>query len=98
MKIKLITKQGLLPALVAGILALVSVNANATVQLTNPYTPTGADYTITASQGINGTNGSGGTSNGAVVNSDFEFKGTLGVSYSPTAGGKFTDFGIGIYS
>jgi hypothetical protein len=98
MKKNLIAKQALLPALVAGVLALASVNANATVQLTNPYTPAGADYTITAFQGVNSTNGSGGTSNGAVVNSDFEFKGTLGVSYSPTGGGKLTDFGLGIYS
>jgi len=98
MKMNLVTKQALLPALVAGVLALASVNANATVQLTNPYTPTGADFTITAFQGVNSTNGSGGTSSGAVVNNDFEFKGSLGVSYSPTAGGKFTDFGLGIYS
>ena len=97
MKKNLITKTAM-PALVAGVLAFMSTNANATVQLTNPYTPAGADYTITAQQGINSTNGSGGTSNGAVVNSDFEFKGTLGVSYSPTGGGKLTDFGIGIYS
>ena len=97
MKKNLITKTAM-PALVAGVLALMNTNANATVQLTNPYTPTGADYTITAWQGVNSTNGSGGTSSGAVVNSDFEFKGTLGVSYSPTAGGKLTDFGIGIYS
>ena len=96
MKKNLISKQAMLPALVAGVLALVISNANATVQLGNPYTPAGADYTITAKSGINSTNGSGGTSAGAQVNSDFEFKGTLGVSY--TAGNKVTDFGVGIYA
>ena len=98
MKKNLISKQAMLPALVAGVLALVIASANATVQLGNPYTPAGADYTITAKQGVNSTNGSGGTSTGAVVNQDFEFKGTLGVSYSPTNNGNFTDFGVGIYS
>lgn len=96
MKKNLISKQAMLPALVAGVLALAISNANATVQLGNPYTPAGADYTITAKSGINSTNGSGGTSAGAQVNSDFEFKGTLGVTY--TNGGKVTDFGVGIYS
>ena len=80
-----------------GVSALLAVStANATVDLGNPYTPTGASYTITAKSGINSTNGSGGTSNGAQVNSDFEFKGTLGVAYTPT-GGKLTEFGLGIY-
>ena len=100
MKKNLITKQAILPALVAGVLALVTANASATVQLGNPYTPTGAAYTITAKQNINSTNGSGGTSNGAVVNQDFEFKGTLGVSYTAAGAknGALTDFGIGLYS
>jgi hypothetical protein len=98
MKLQSIPKQALLPALVAAVSALVTVNANATVELGNPYTPAGADYTITAKQGVNSTNGSGGTSTGAQVNQDFEFKGTLGVSYSPTNNGKFTDFGVGIYN
>ena len=76
---------------------LISIStANATVNLGNPYTPTGADYTITAKQGVNSVNGSGGTTTGAQVNSDFEFKGTLGVTY--TSGTKTTPFGIGIYS
>jgi hypothetical protein len=96
MKKNLVMNKAMLPALVAGALALVSSNASATVRLTNPFTPTGADYTITAKSGINSTNGSSGTSASAVVNQDFEFKGTLGVTY--TDGGKTTDFGIGIYS
>lgn len=96
MKKNLVMNKAMLPALVAGALALVTSNASATVRLTNPYTPTGADYTITAKSGINSTNGSGGTSAGAVVNQDFEFKGTLGVTY--TNSGHVTDFGVGIYS
>ena len=100
MKKNLISKQAILPALVAGVLAIASSNANATVQLTNPYTPAGANYTITAKSGVNSTNGSGGTGTGAVVNQDFEFKGTLGVSYTDAGAkkGGLTDFGIGIYS
>jgi len=96
MKMQSIPKQALLPVLVASVLAVATINANATVRLTNPYTPAGADYTITAFQGVNSTNGSGGTSSNAVVNQDFEFNGTLGVTY--TSAGHTTDFGIGIYS
>lgn len=100
MKKNVISKQAMLPALAAGVLALVTANANATVQLGNPYTPSGASYTITAKQGVNSTNGSGGTSAGASVNQDFEFKGTLGVSYTAPGAknGGLTDFGIGLYT
>jgi hypothetical protein len=91
-----ISQRYLLPALVAGALAAAVSQANATVNLGNPYAPAGANYTITAKSGINSVNGSGGTSVGAQVNSDFEFKGALGVTY--TAGGKTTPWGIGIYS
>lgn len=88
-------------ALVAGAFGFLAANANATVELGNPYRPTGANYTIIAKQGVNSSNGNGGTSTGAQVNQDFEFKGTLGVSYTGSGGKKgstSTDFGIGIYS
>ena len=97
MKLNIIPKKAFCQQSLPAFLAAATSQANATVQLTNPYTPAGADYTITAKSGISGANGSGGTSAGALVNQDFEFKGTLGVSYTP-AGGKMTDFGIGLYS
>lgn len=92
-----LSRRSLVPALVAGALTVAVSHANATVDLGNPYAPTGADYTITAKQNVNSVNGSGGTSTGAQVNSDFEFKGTLGVAYT-NAAGKKTEFGVGIYS
>jgi hypothetical protein len=85
----------------ASALCIAATPANATVDLGNPYAPAGASYTITAKSGINSTNGSGGTSAGAQVNQDFEFKGTLGVAYTGSSGknaGKQTEFGLGIYS
>lgn len=99
-------RAGIVPALVLGMIAIGNSTARATVLLGNPYTPTGATYTVSAVQGINSTNGSGGTKAGAQVNRDFEFQGTLGVSYTdPNGGGGkkggaggLTDFGIGIYS
>ena len=94
-KLQIATKATLC-LLSASALLVAASSANATVNLGNPYTPTGASYTITAKSGINSTNGSGGTSNGAQVNSDFEFQGTLGVAYT-TSAGKLTEFGIGIY-
>lgn len=87
----------ILPTLVVSAVMGGTMAANATTDLGNPYSPTGANYTLTAYQGVNSTNGSGGTTNGAQVNSDFEFKGTLGVAYTDSKN-KLTDFGLGIYS
>lgn len=95
-KLQIATKATL-TLLGASALLLAVSPAYATVDLGNPYTPTGASYTITAKQNVNSVNGSGGTSTGAQVNQDFEFKGTLGAAYT-TAAGKKTEFGIGIYS
>lgn len=98
MKTTLLKSRATLPALFAGAFMLAGTTVNAAVgHLGNPYTPSGANYTITATQGINSTNGSGGTTNGAQVNTDFEFKGTLGVSYLNSSN-KLTDFGIGLYT
>lgn len=85
-----------LPAMVAGACLLASVHANAAVLLGNPYRPTGAGYTITAVQNVNGADGTGGTNSGAQVNRDFEFNGTLGVAYTDSKN-KVTQFGIGLY-
>ena len=90
-KLRIATKATL-GLLSASALLITISTANATVNLGNPYAPTGADYSITAKQGVNASNGNGGTSSGAQVNTDFEFKGALGVTYGSTP------FGIGLYN
>jgi hypothetical protein len=90
-------KQLLTVSLVAGALAVGSSNAHAVVLLGNPFTPTGANFQITALQGINDANPLGQSGFNPQVNHDFEFQGSTGVSYD-TGGGHLTDFGLGLYS
>jgi hypothetical protein len=60
----------------------------------NPYVPPGANYTITAVQGVDDAHPLG--QSGAQVNTDFEFKPSIGVTYDQ-GNGRLKDFGIGLY-
>jgi len=82
--------------LVAGAFTIAS-SAHAVVVLGNPYTPTGANFTITAIQGVTDANPLGISGVSPQVNRDFEFQGATGVSYD-IGGGKLTNFGLGLYS
>ena len=84
-------------SLVAAALAGAGSTANAVVLLGNPYTPTGADYQITALQGIDASHPMGQSGFNPQVNHDFEFDGSTGVSYD-TGGGTLKDFGLGLYN
>ena len=59
------------------------------------YTPPGANFSISALQGID-ANGGGGTTNGASVIQNFETVSTYGVSYTDSKN-KVQDFALGIY-
>jgi PEP-CTERM motif len=80
-----------------GAIAATSSSAHAVVQLGNPFTPSGANFQITAVQGIDASNPFGKTGFSPQVNHDFEFQGSTGVSYD-AGGGKLTDFGLGLYN
>jgi len=83
--------------LAAALVVSTASNATATVTLLgNPYTPPGADYSISAIQGLdlNTGNGSGGSPQ---VNLGFEFDDGLGVSYTDQ-NNHLTHFGLGLYS
>jgi hypothetical protein len=71
-------------------------NAHATFLRGQPFTPTGADFTMSAVQGINASSPTGNSSLHPQVNGDFEFKNSIGVSYDDGTG-KLKDFGIGLY-
>jgi len=77
-------------------IALASIaGVSAQTRLGNPYRPAGANYNITAYQGIDDAH-PGGTTSGAQVNRDFEFTPSIGVTYTNSKG-KMTDFGLGLY-
>lgn len=81
--------------LAAVVVAIAASNANATFLRGQPFTPTGANFSMTAVQGINAGNPNG-TSAGPQVNGDFEFKNSIGVSYNDGSG-HLKDFGLGLY-
>lgn len=84
-------------ALVAlGVLSAAS-NASAVVLLGQPYTPTGANFSISALQGIDAANPMGKSGFSPQVNKDFEFPNAIGVSYDK-GGGSLQAFGLGLYS
>ena len=90
------TKKSLLLVLSLAVgLALVCPKAHATFLRGQPFTPTGANFTMTAVQGINAGNPNG-TSTGPQVNGDFEFQNSIGVSYNDGSG-HLKDFGLGLY-
>jgi hypothetical protein len=62
-----------------------------------PFTPTGANFSIFAAQGIDNSNPTGQSGFNPQVNGDFEFKDSIGVSYDDGSG-HLTDFGVGLYN
>jgi len=74
-----------------------SANAKNATLLGNPYAPPGAGYTIFSLQGIDMSHMFGDNNNLSQVNTDFEFEGGIGVSFTDPSG-HLTDFGIGLYS
>jgi hypothetical protein len=91
------TKQLLAAALFAGVLVMASSSANAVVDVGNPFTPTGADFSIFALQGIDSSHSMGASGFSPQVNQDFEFTPSIGVAYD-TGGGVLKDFGLGLYT
>ena len=76
---------------------LITVNAKAAViREGNPFTPAGANYNISALQGINTANPLGQSGFSPQVNANFEFQGSTGVSYQDS-NGQLKDFGLGLY-
>ena len=61
-----------------------------------PFTPAGANFSISAVQGINTGSPTGATGVSPQVNGDFEFKDSIGVSYDQ-GNGQLKDFGLGLY-
>ena len=90
------TKQNLSVVLLTVALAVAGQNAHATFLRGQPYTPTGADFNISAVQGINPSNPTGTSGFHPQVNGDFEFKDSIGVSWDDGTG-KLKDFGLGLY-
>jgi hypothetical protein len=84
-------------AFVGVVLFFVAGHLLAVTQLGNPFTPSGANYTIYARQGIDSAHATGNTSFSPQVNKDFEFTPSIGVSYD-TGGGTLKDFGLGLYT
>jgi hypothetical protein len=95
MKTTLTTQNIRAVLLIVAPLILVST-ANATFIRGQPFIPTGADFSISAAQGIDSSNPNGQSGFSPKVNGDFEFKDSIGVSYDQ-GGGKLKDFGIGLY-
>ena len=90
------TKQNLSVVLLAIALAFACQTAHATFLRGQPYTPTGASFTISAVQGINPSQPTGASGFHPQVNGDFEFKDSIGVSWDDGTG-KLKDFGLGLY-
>lgn len=93
----LLPRSNALPALLAALLFVAASSANAVVTLLgNPYTPSGANFSIYAVQGLDLSTGNGSGGN-PQVNRGVEFDDGLGVSYSQP-NGNLTHFGLGLYS
>ena len=73
----------------------VSASAQQGMRVGNPYTPTGADYSITALQGIDSANPLGETLAGTQVNINFEDTPSIGVTYQQS-NGKLEDTALGL--
>jgi hypothetical protein len=85
-----------IPLAAAMLLALTTLGSASTIELNQPYTPAGGNYSITALQNLTPLTLDGGTAVGANPNVNFEFQGGIGVRYTNDAG-KLVNFGIGLY-
>jgi hypothetical protein len=77
-------------------LTFIGPTARATFLRGQPFTPTGANFSMSAVQGINPSQPQGASGLHPQVNGDFEFKDSIGVSYDDGTG-KLKDFGLGLY-
>ena len=91
-----LTKQDLSALFLLFALASFAPNARATFLRGQPFTPTGANFSMSAVQGIDASHPTGATGFTPQVNGDFEFKDSIGVSYDDGTG-KLKDFGLGLY-
>lgn len=73
----------------------VSAGASAQTLQGNPYRPTGANYQIFASQGIDASTPLGKSGFATQVNTDFEVTPSIGVAYEK--GSNLVNFGLGLY-
>jgi hypothetical protein len=90
------TNRNLSIALIAFALTTAWSNAHATFLRGQPFTPTGANFSMSAVQGIDASHPNGVSSFHPQVNGDFEFQNSIGVSYDDGTG-KLKDFGLGLY-
>ncbi len=90
------TKQTLSIAAIALAFGWAGQSAQATFLRGQPFTPTGANFSMSAVQGIDASHPTGNSSFNPQVNGDFEFKDSIGVSYDDGTG-KLKDFGLGLY-
>ncbi len=91
-----ILNRSLFVAVLALGLVITVPSAQAVFLRGQPFTPTGANFSMSAVQGINPSQPQGATGVSPQVNGDFEFKDSIGVSYDQ-GGGKLKDFGLGLY-
>ena len=92
------TKRSLLLAMsLAFGLTIVCPRAHAVFLRGQPFTPSGSNFQISAVQGIDASHPQGTSGFSPQVNGDFEFQGSIGVSYDQ-GGGNLKDFGLGLYS
>ncbi|MGH8099909.1 MAG: hypothetical protein ACREIW_01330 [Chthoniobacterales bacterium] len=92
----LLSRSSAFAPLLAALFFVAVSSANAVVTLLgNPYTPSGANFSIYAIQGLDLSTGHG--SGSPQVNRGLEFDDGLGVSYSQP-NGNLTHFGLGLYS
>lgn len=94
MKVKILSVASL-----AAVAVLASANMvhAAVIDLGSPFTPAGANYTITAVQGIDAANPLGNSGLSPTVNQNFEFPGVYGVNYQNNAGG-VSQGGLSLYN
>lgn len=98
MKSRLLMQRSIIfPGLISALMTFGAYSANAAVTLLgNPYTPSGANFSISAIQGINLSTGDGSGGN-PQVNLGVEFADGIGVSYTQD-NGQLKHFGLGLYS
>lgn len=85
-----------IPCLAVALFLSSAAPSSAVTRLGNPFRPAGANFNISAVQGIDAANPTGANTGSPQVNQDFEFPNTIGVTYDK--GGQLTDFGLGLYS
>ncbi|WP_395747746.1 PEP-CTERM sorting domain-containing protein [Prosthecobacter sp.] len=89
-------RQPLAGLVAALMLASPALSSASTIELSQPYTPAGQNYSITALQSMNPLTLQGAMAMGANPNVNLDFQGGFGVRYTNSSG-SLVDFGIGLY-